>query len=93
MIEGGLMDPAVRRFIRAYFAEEQTNDRPAMRTSLHNSDLEHREKIRDGLAELIRTRSLSPDEFWELTFVEYPDEDALYKEIEDAYEFLFGAGA
>jgi hypothetical protein len=86
------MDPAVRRFISAYFSEELINDRPEMRTSLDNSSAEHREKIKSGLAEIIRTRSLSPQEFWELTFVMYPDEDALYKEIEDAYEFLFGAG-
>jgi hypothetical protein len=91
MIEVNLMDPAVTRFVRAYFSEEQTNDRSAMRTSLHNSRPEHHTKIKDGLAELIHTRSLSPREFWELTFVLYPDEDTLYKEIEDAYEYLFGA--
>ena len=87
------MDPAVRRFISAYFSEELINDRTEMRTSLQNSSTEHQEKIKNGLAELISTHSLSPREFWELTFADIPDEDALYKEIEDAYEFLFGMRA
>ncbi|WP_152360140.1 hypothetical protein [Microlunatus speluncae] len=65
------------------------------RKSLWNSSTEYRESIRDGWAALLRTRTLSLMEFYDLTRtdLEYETEDQVYADIAKAYEHLFGEPA
>ena len=78
-------------FLTGYFSEELEDERPRMRSSLANSSDDYRAQVRDGLAELIASRSMSTDEFWRVTWKSFDDEDQMYRELTEAYRFLFGA--
>jgi hypothetical protein len=79
-------------FITGALSVELAPDHARTRDSLNRSPAEYQETIRNGLAEIIRTRSLSTLDYLKLTNVEFADEDALYRYLAEEYAFLFGEG-
>ena len=77
-------------FLKRYFGEETARHRDAMRESYARVRPDARERVRSGLAELIRSRSLSVDDFWRVTWVRFADEDEMYREFEAVYTEFFG---
>jgi hypothetical protein len=87
------MDEQAKVFIKAYFSPELAGDREELNDSLRNSSAEYRKRIKDGLAELLRTRSIPLVKFSRLTDSSYESEDELYADIAASYEAMFGEPA
>jgi hypothetical protein len=87
------MTDEVFSFLKRYFGEETADYRDSMRETYSRARPDVRERIRSGLAELIRTRSMSVDDFWRATWVRFPDEDEMYREFEGVYQVFFGDGS
>jgi hypothetical protein len=64
--------------------------RGSMRESYSPARSEGRERIRSGLAELISSRSMSTEDFWRATWVEFADEGDMYRQFRSVYTEFFG---
>ena len=84
------MNEQVSLFLEGWFSADAKGDPEADRRSIHNSSADYQRTVRDGLAEIIRTRSLTTDEFWEITFVALDSEDELYRQLQEAYDYVYG---
>jgi hypothetical protein len=84
------MTDEVLSFLKRYFGEETADYRDSMRDTYARARPDVRERIRSNLAELIRTRSMSVDDFWRATWVRFPDADEMYRQFEEVYTEFFG---
>ena len=75
------MTDAVLNFLKRYFDEETVNYRDSMLETYSRVRPGVRERIRSSLAEPIRIRSMSVDDFWRATWVRFPDEDEMYRQF------------
>ena len=90
---GRTVNAPVLDLLSAYFSEELVDERPGLRTSLDNSPAAERERIRRELADLIAGREMSTEDFWQATWQRFATEDEMYRELADAYRYLFGDAA
>ncbi|MFJ3974727.1 hypothetical protein [Streptomyces sp. NPDC090021] len=92
------MEERTRRFISRAFGPHCLNEPERLRASIRHSFavrgpfVQDYERQRDGLAEVIRTRGMSPTEWEDLTegVIEFPGEDELYAYLEQAHAYFFG---
>ena len=84
------MDPQISMFLQGWFSDETKGDPEGTRRSIENSPPEYQRALQQGLAEMISKRTLTTDEFWEITFVAVDDEEDLYRQLQEAYDYLFG---
>lgn len=87
------MDDNLESFLASYFSPELAEDRERIHANASNWFPHYRAAVKTGLAELLRTRSLSLDEFCLLTDASYDSEDDVYADIARAYESIFGDSA
>lgn len=87
------MNEKAESILEGYFHPETADE--DWRKVLSGGSAEYRATIRTGWADLLRTRSLSLKEFYDLTDtdLEIETDDELYAEIAKAYEHLFGEPA
>ena len=83
------MEQSVKDMITGFFHIELANDRSRLRDALDQEPNDVKEGVRTELAAIIRARSMSTEEFWELTDVEVDTPDQLYAILEEGYEYLF----
>jgi len=76
-------------FLKGYFDEEMVDHRHQMRASHSRLRPEVRERLRAGLADLIASRSMSTDDFWQVTWIRFADEDEMYRQFQEAFDFFF----
>ena len=87
------MNEKVELFIKGYFSPEMTGRQWRLVESLKKSSAAYRDTVKSGLAELLATRDMTIDYFWNLTSADYSDMDEVYAEIAKAYEDLFNESA
>jgi len=83
------MSSAVLDLLSGYFSEELLEERPIMRSSLYNGGPAGVEETRAQFRDLLTDRSMTPDVFYRATMTYFPDDERLYRELEDAYRFFF----
>jgi len=83
------MEQPVKDMITGFFHVELTNERERLRDALDQAPHDVKEEVRTELAAIIRTRSMTPDEFRRLTYVRVSSPDELYAILEEGYEYLF----
>ncbi|MFC5724749.1 hypothetical protein ACFP1Z_31830 [Streptomyces gamaensis] len=84
------MNRELRNFVRTYLDLEMAYDTKGwLRPTLLGFNEHFVNNVRSGLEEILRDRSLTVGEYEGLTAIEFPDEDTLYKYLEDMYAFLF----
>ena len=74
--------------LTGYFSEELIKERPEMRSSLHTGGFDGAE-VRAEFADLLRTRTMSHDDFWRATSAWFDSDEDLYRELAEAYRFFF----
>lgn len=84
------MDERMQTFVAGYFNVEMADQRVELRRVLSRATPAYQDSIRAGLEEILRTRSLSPDEFWDLTHSPVSTVDDLYAQLEAGYREIFG---
>ncbi|MFG3194797.1 DUF6507 family protein [Streptomyces sp. NPDC048208] len=83
----------LERFIRTYLQFEVAYDDVGyLRSTLFAFKESFARQVEEGLAEVVRTRSISVGEYERLTGVEFPDEESLYAYLEAMYGYLFEGG-
>jgi hypothetical protein len=75
--------------LSGYFSAELIDERPDLRSSLYHGKAEGVARTRDEFRELLRDRPMTRDEFWRATSAWFDDDEAMYRELEDAYRFFF----
>jgi len=93
MRNGAAVGDEILSFLKRYFGEETADHRDSMRDTYSRIRPDVRERIRGGLAELIRTRSMSVDDVWRATWVRFDGEDQMYREFEGVYRAFLGDGS
>ncbi|MFC5724751.1 hypothetical protein ACFP1Z_31840 [Streptomyces gamaensis] len=84
------MNEDLHAFIRAYMRLETAYDTTGfLRPTLLGFNESVVRNVRTGLEEILQTRSLTVDDYTGLTNIEFPDEDTLYKYLQDMYAYLF----
>ncbi len=85
------LDEKAKDFLGAYFDPEMAGLEDRQRHTLWNVPGDYRERVQVGLADLLRTRSITVKEFYDITdtYLDVETEDEVYAEIAKAYEFLF----
>lgn len=83
------MTSGVIGLVSGYFAKELIDERPEIRTSLHNGTAEGVERIRAEFGEFLRKRPMTRDELYKATSAWFHDDEEMYRELGDAYRFLF----
>jgi hypothetical protein len=66
------------------------DDRPELRESLHNGSAESVERLRAEFGDLLRERPMTRDQMYRATSTWFSDDDVMYRELGDAYRFIFG---
>jgi hypothetical protein len=87
------MNEKVELFIKGYFSPEMVGRQRRLVESLKKSSADYRDTVKSGLAELLITRGMTIDYFWNLTSADYGDMDEVYAEIAKVYEDLFNESA
>jgi hypothetical protein len=82
------MDERVRNFISAFFGPELHGQWADLKASVLARPA-YRETIRDGLAEILRTRPFNVDDWRRLTYADVATDDEVYAEVAKGYRFLF----
>jgi hypothetical protein len=83
------MSSTVLDLLSGYFSEELLEERPIMRSSLYHGGSVGVEETRAQLRDLLINRSMTHDDFYRATMAYFPDDERLYRELEDAYRFFF----
>jgi hypothetical protein len=83
------MSSAVFDLLSGYFSEELLEERPVMRSSLHNGGPAGVEATKAQFRDLITDRTISHDDFYRATMAYFPDDEQLYRELAAAYRFFF----
>lgn len=86
------MNQELQTIVSGYLDIEQGYDvNRNLRGTLHSFRPEFVDAVREGLAELIKSRELSVADYDDLTQgIEFEDEDSLYEYLGEMYEYLFG---
>jgi hypothetical protein len=83
------MSSGVLDLLGAYFSEELTEERPMMRSSLHNGGTAGVEATKVQFKALLTERTITRDEFYRATLAYFSADEKLYRELADAYRFFF----
>jgi hypothetical protein len=83
------VDPQISMFIQGWFHPESSDDPEGMRESIRNSSLGYRQRLQQGLGNLIATREMTTEEFRRTTRVSVTDEEDLYRRLQGAYDYVF----
>lgn len=83
------MNSAVLDLLSGYFSEELLEERPVMRSSLYHGGPVGVETTKAQFRELLVERSMTHDAFYRATMAYFPNDERLYRELEDAYRFFF----
>ncbi|MEV6495172.1 hypothetical protein AB0M20_42125 [Actinoplanes sp. NPDC051633] len=83
------MSSAVLDLLSGYFSPELLEERPIMRSSLHHGGPAGVETTRADFRDLLAGRGMTHDDFYRATMTYFPDDESLYRELEDAYRFFF----
>ncbi|WP_055591039.1 hypothetical protein [Peterkaempfera griseoplana] len=93
LAELGLEVPGVdRRFVHfcaAMLGVEAVDDLGELRDTFDAAWPDYREVIRAGLLHLLKNRPLSVDQWYQLTYVRFPDQQELTAYLAQVYAFLF----
>ncbi len=85
------MEQRTKELLWAFFSPETAGEQDDLRRSIRRLSDEHRGAARSGLAQVLRSQSLTVKSFYDITDtdLEIETEDEVYAEIAKAYEFLF----
>ena len=83
------MSSAVLDLLSGYFSEELLEERPIMRSSLHNGGTAGVEATKAQFRDLLTSRTMTHGDFYRATMAYFPNDEKLYRELADAYRFLF----
>jgi hypothetical protein len=85
-----IMESHVKAFLQTFYSDDMKGDPERYRRSIRNGPEEYQQRLKQGLADLISTRELTADELWKSTWIEFDDDDELYRSLQETYDFLFG---
>lgn len=85
----GLLDNRFRVFISGALHIETIADFPAVKELSRGRGGEYAAEIRSGFRELLRSREIGPQEWYGLTYVEFADDDTLYRFLGELYAYLY----
>jgi hypothetical protein len=75
--------------ISGYFAKELIDERPEIRTSLHNGTAEGVQRVRAEFGNFLQERPMTRDELYRATSARFHDDEEMYRELGEAYRFFF----
>ncbi|RSS34046.1 hypothetical protein EF912_37090 [Streptomyces sp. WAC07061] len=84
------MEERFKGFLRTYLSLEMGYDTTGyLRPTLMAFSNSYVESVREGFEQLIADDSFGPDDYEQLTDIEFPDRGALHAYLRDMYDYLF----
>ncbi|MGP3775851.1 hypothetical protein ACTWJ8_34015 [Streptomyces sp. SDT5-1] len=88
------MNTELEKFIKVYLDYDQAYDTSGtLRPTLYVFNPEYVERVREGLATVLRDRPLSTADYERITDIEFESDEVLYSYLRDMYRYLFENGA
>jgi hypothetical protein len=80
----------MRAFLQTWYSDDLKGDPERYRRSIWNGPEEGRQRLQQGLADLISKREITAEDLWAMAWADFDDDDALYRSLKESYDYLFG---
>ncbi|MRH88629.1 hypothetical protein GFY24_14450 [Nocardia sp. SYP-A9097] len=83
------MEDLFRKFINSALHIETVADFPTVKELSRGRSREYSESIRSGFQELLWCKNIGVAEWYRMTYVEFGEEESLYRFLGELYEYLY----